>query len=860
MTDIEGSTQLLQALPEDYPALLGDHYRLLRDAFSAAGGTEVSTEGDALFFVFPSAPSAVRAALDGQRRLAAHTWPSDAVVRVRMGVHTGQGTRLGDDYVGLDVHRAARITNAAHGGQVLLSDASRALVEGDLPEGAGLRDLGEHRLKDLVRPEHLVQLLASDLASDFPPLRSVAGHPNNLPVPVSMFIGRVAEKQQLLELVRAARLVTLTGPGGTGKTRLSLEVAAMMLDDFADGVWFVPLAEVGDATMLVPSIAATLHVRDAPGRSPAERILEHVTERTLLLVLDNFEHLIAASTDVADLLARAPRLKILVTSREPLRIVGEQEFPLRPLALPGRDVAAGLDALGAFDAIALFVQRARSVRPDFSLTVENASAVTEICTRLDGLPLAIELAAARLRLFEPHELRSQLDSRLSLLAGGRDMPERQRTLRGAIDWSHDLLPQPEQALFRRLAVFAGGCTLDAVEAVCRPAELGIDVIDGVSSLRDKSLLRRDDVSSGELRLTMLETIRDYGRERLKRSGEAREVELRHATYFLAIAEHAATLLLASEQDRWLEALDRDLDNIRAVIRWALDSGETDIGLRLASSLLWFWLYRNLVKEGRRHLTGLLAVPGTGSRAVRAGALAAAAELVSWQGDYDAMRPLAHESIAIYRELGDVEGVAGQLRLLGYADIMSAPSAALESFRESIAAYREAGAPPMMGGALVGTALVEMQLRDLDAAASHLEEASRVLGRAGDEQHAYVPIGLLGLVERLRGNIGEARRRYRDVLVRSQQLGSHLSLAMAVESLADLAIIENRPEHATVLAASVLTVKEELGGAPSLALTGIPDVLERARAALGAEQFERALARGRSTPLDEVALIALDGAD
>jgi predicted ATPase/class 3 adenylate cyclase len=858
MTDIEGSTRMLQMLGDRYPELLADHYRLLWEAFGAAG-TEVGTEGDALFFVFSDAPSAVRAALEGQRRLAAYPWPPGGEVRVRMGIHSGEGILLDNSYVGLDVHRAARITTSGHGGQVLLSDAARALAEGSLPEGVGLRDLGEHRLKDLERSEYLFQLEAHDLAAEFPPLRAL-GARHNLPAQVTGFVGRTREKQHVLELLGSSRLLTLTGSGGTGKTRLALEVAAASLDDFVDGIFFVPLAPISDADLVVPTVASTLGVRESPARPIRDALIEHLGERAVLLVLDNFEQLLAAAPTVGELLAAAPRVKALVTSREPLRISGEQEFPVPPLALPDVGAQTGLDELQAIDSAALFLQRARSIRPGFDLTPENAQAVAEICARLDGLPLAIELAAARLRLFEPGELLPRLDRCLSVLAGGRDLPERQRTLRGAIDWSHQLLDEPEQALFRRLSVFRGGCTLEALEAVCVPEELALDPVDAVSSLHDKSLLRRADASAGGLRVTMLETIRQYGQERLEASGEAQEIGRRHAGFFLELAERVAGGLQGREEQGWVVILDRELDNFRAAIGWSIDAGEMETGLRLAAALNRFWLFGNHVKEGRQHLDELLSRPRNGvSATVCAAALGAAADLAGWQGDYEKSRPLAEESLAISRELGDVGGIAGQLANLGYAAVIPDPAAALKLFRDSIEAYRRAGGPPDMGQALIGLALPEMQLGNLEGATRHLDEATVLFERAGQDGMALISLGLLGVCSRLEGDLAAARQRYVDVLVRSNSAGAYATLTLPLAALADLALLEGDAERAAVLGAAEAQLGERLGGTPSFQLMGIPDVLERARAELSDHRYQAALALGRSAHLDEIVTLALSGA-
>ena len=858
MTDIEGSTRLLQALPNEYPELLAAHHRLLREAFGSARGIEASVEGDALFFAFGDARSAIRAAIEGQRRLAGHIWPRSATVRVRMGIHSGEGRLLSGEYVGLDIHRTARIVTAGHGGQVVVSDAARGLAEGHLPPTAGFRDLGEHRLKDIDRSEHLFQIVADGLATEFPPLRSLTGRPNNLPAQVTSFVGRDREKQELLEHLGSSRLLTLTGPGGTGKTRLSLEVAAASLDRFTDGVYFVPLATISDPELLVITLASTLGVREGPARPIREGLIEYLRDRTILLVLDNFEQLLTAAPTVAELLAGAPRLRVLASSREALRIAGEQEYPVRPLAVPDSGGAIALEELEQIDSVALFVQRARSVKPDFHLAPETARMVSEICARLDGLPLAIELAAARSGLFEPAQILARLDRRLAFLAGGRDVPERQRTLRGAIDWSHELLDGVEQVLFRRLAVFAG-CTLEAVEAVCEPRQMGLEAVDGVSSLHDKSLLRRDASGGGSLRVVMLETIREYARERLHASGEAADVRRRHAAFFLDLAQQAAGHLHGRDQGEWFEILDGELDNVRAVIGWALDSGEAEIGLRLAASLEPFWVFRNHAKEGRRHLDELLASPLGGiPLAARAAGMGAAAGLAVWQGDYGVGRSLAEQSLAMYRELGDVAGIAGQLSSLGYASVIPDPAAALELFRESIAAYREVGAPPMMGQSLIGMALPEMQFRKVGDAASHLEEAAAVFREAGDTTMSLISEGLLGLCARLEGDRATARRRYIDVLHAAQRTGAHIALTLPLAALADLALLEGDVERAAVLDSAQAQLTERLGGAPSFQLMGIPGVSERARAELGDERYEAAVASRLSASLEKIIALACEG--
>ncbi|HEX2069685.1 MAG TPA: adenylate/guanylate cyclase domain-containing protein, partial [Actinomycetota bacterium] len=468
-SDIEGSTRLLNQLGDVYQRVLEDHARVLRATFSEAGGYAVSTEGDSFFVVFQSAPAALAGAVEAQRRLDEHEWPEKVNVRVRMGLHTGEGKLGGDNYIGIDVNRAARITSAAHGGQILVSASTQSLVTGALPGGVTLRDLGNHRLKDLEHPERLFQAVIQGLPDEFPPIRSLDARPNNLPMPVTSFVGRRRETEKVKEALAQTRLLTLTGPGGTGKTRLSIQVGQDVLGSFEHGVYFVALATIEDPLLVPSTVAHTLGLAEEGTRPIVESLEEHLRDRELLLILDNFEQVTEAATVVADLLSAAPRLKVMATSREVLRLSAEQEFPVPPMELPDVAHLPPLDALTQYEAVSLFIQRAKAVHPGFTITDENAPAVAEICARLDGLPLAIELAAARVRVLSPHAILDRLAHRLTLLTGGaRDVPRRQQTLRDAIAWSYDLLDDPERILFSRLAVFMGGWSLEAADAVCNP--------------------------------------------------------------------------------------------------------------------------------------------------------------------------------------------------------------------------------------------------------------------------------------------------------------------------------------------------------------------------------------------------------
>src|SRR5256714_5371247 len=584
-TDIEGSTQLLRDLGDGYAAVWKQHQLIIREALAAAAGAEVGTEGDSFFAAFSSAPGAVRAAVAAQRGLAAHAWPAGHPVRVRMGLHTGDGVLSGSDYVGMDVHRAARIASAAHGGQLIVSEATRALIEHSLPAGASLRDLGKHRLKDILQPEHLYDLVIDGLPADFPPPRTLEARPNNLPLQLTSFVGREDQIAEIQELLGQARLLTLTGPGGTGKTRLALQVAAETVREYTDGAFFVDLSPVTDPGLVPAVIARALGVAEVAGVPILETLKTQLQHKELLLVVDNLEQLTAAGRVIEELGSAASKLKVLITSRIVLSVRGEQEDVVPPLQPPDPKATADLDAMGRSEAVRLFTERALAVQPRFRLTSENAQAVAEITARLDGLPLAIELAATRVKVLTPQQMLPRLERSLSLLASGdRTLPERQRTLRGAIAWSYDLLDKPEQGLVRRLSVFSGGWTLEAGGAVAEPERLDLEALEGLSALVDKSLVRSIDPAAGFPRFAMLETIRQFGQEALLSEGELDRARRRHGEYFLNLALKAELQLTGGEQAAWLEQCERELDNLRGALRWAIDTGEADLGQKAAGAL------------------------------------------------------------------------------------------------------------------------------------------------------------------------------------------------------------------------------------------------------------------------------------
>jgi predicted ATPase/class 3 adenylate cyclase len=805
-TDVEGSTKLLHERgAEQYAQALADHRRIVRDAFTRHGGVEVDTQGDAFFVAFPTAPGALAAAAKALEGLSA------GPIRVRIGIHTGTPHLAEEGYVGADVHRAARIAAAGHGGQVLVSAATAALLDAN-----DLRDLGHHRLKDLSAPERIYQLGGRD----FPPLKSL--HQTNLPIPATPFLGRERELSEVSALLARdhLRLLTLTGPGGTGKTRLALQAAGDAADAFAGGVFWVPLAPLRDPALVLEQAAQALGAQDG--------LAEHIGDRSLLLFFDNFEHLVEAAEELPPLLAACPNVRVLVTSRELLRLPGEQAYPV-----PQLEPQEGTE---------FFLARARAANPAF----ESTDAVANLCARLEHLPLALELAAARIRVLSTEQVLERLSGRLDLLKAGRGVDPRQKTLRATIEWSHELLVLEQQQLFARLSVFRGGCTLETTEEVC---EADLDIL---QSLVDKSLLRHT-----KERFWMLETIREYAAERLEDSGEGKELRCRHAEHYVALVEEAEPHLSASA-GKWLDRLEGEHDNLRAALDWCTAAGESQLALRLAGAVYVFWEMRGHLAEGRRRLETALCTDERPT-AARAKALNGAAALALGCGDAATARLRAEEGLALHRTLEDTSGTGSSLLELGLVIADQGDYAsALEIFEESIRFFREAHDEHSVVWATRYLAWMHDELGDRKHARA-LHEDNLARARAlGAEWIEASTLGALGEYAIDEGRLDEGGAMLRQSVRLFRGLGERERQAENACRFARALVAAGSPSIAARLLASAEALQAEIGARRSQWLVEMNEGTLRAlQAQLDDAAFAEAWEQGRALTVDDAVALAVD---
>jgi predicted ATPase/class 3 adenylate cyclase len=776
-TDIEGSTRLWEQDPDRMRPALARHDALVRAAVEGNKGNIVKMTGDGMFAAFGDPVDALNGALTLQLSLVDPAATGGVALNVRCGLHVGVVEHRDDDYFGRVLNRAARIMGAAHGGQVLLSEAVAVLLGGRLPSGVALRDLGSLRLRDLGNPEHVHQVVHPRLRSDFPALRTLEAIPNNLPSQMTSFVGRERELAEVEALLGKTRLLTLVGVGGLGKTRLSLQVAADALDHYPDGIWFVELAPLQDARRVPQAVASVLGVKEDAGRPVIEALIRHVKDRQMLLILDNCEHLLDACAELArQLLQSGPHLKVLTSSRESLHVTGEASYPVPSLAVPDPHAKIELADLAQYEAVHLFIDRAVAAQPAFRATRQNAAAITDICRRLDGIPLAIELAAARVRTLSVDKIAERLSDRFRLLTGGdRTVLPRQQTLRASIDWSYDLLAESERALLRRLAVFAGGFSLEAAEAAGKGGEINeSQVLDLLTQLVEKSLVELE--VEGE-RYRLLDTVRQYAQERLDESGDGDEVRARHLAFYLALAEAASPALVGPDQGAWLARLDLERENLLSAHAWCdRAEGGAELGLRLVHSVKKYWVKRGLLGLGDRVTVEALARAGAQERSLaRSQGLFDAGQLECFMGRYGEAQRYLMESLAIAREIADTSMVAAVLQPLGLASLGQG---------------------------------------DLAAARGHFEEAIDLARQLGDKHELLAAFNALAQLHRLEGDPDTAEPLYEKVLALARELGDRESIAIGLLNLAMVSIGRGSGPRAGRMLLEVLEIAREIGSKPA----------------------------------------------
>lgn len=801
-TDIEGSTKLLQQLGERYAEILFAHHEILRACFENHYGRIVDTQGDSFFVCFARALDALNAAVDAQRALHAHAWGEGIHVRVRMGLHTGEPIVQGERYVGLDVHRAARIGAAGYGGQILFSETTYALLENKLPADVSARALGNHRLKDFDAPAPLYQIVCADLPADFPPLKTLDARPNNLPAQLSSFIGRERELEELVRALRATRLLTLSGVGGAGKTRLSLQLAEKMLDAFADGVWFIELARLSDAALIPQTIATALGLRDEAGNL-AQTLTNYLQRKTMLLVLDNCEHLIDAAAQWTEtFLNAAPNLKIVATSREALNLAGEHIFHVPSLPLPDANRSPAPDALAQSDAARLFIERATAANNHFRVTAQNASAIAQICRRLDGIPLALELAAARVTALSVEQIAARLDDVFRLLTGGsRTAMPRQQTLAAAIDWSYNLLSASERVLLQRLSVFAGGWTLDAAEQVCSD-QLSVnsnqplitddrlrftDVLDLLTQLVNKSLVIAEDTTEGA-RYHFLETIRQFARYHLYKAKAVETVSDSHLEFFVAFAETARAQLRGPAQIEWLARLDAEHANLRAALTWAISENPTRAAqaLRLTGALWMYWDVRGYFQEGVQWCERALAASDAENSA-RAQTLCGAGGFVARLGDIERTITLCQEALTLARKIGDTRSAAEALLGMGFLSLyLGNTERADEMLPQALTLYQTLGDKDDLGRAQGPFAHRALMQGDYARAAELYATSLELFRQVGDLREIAGALNNLASVLKIRGELTRARAYAQEALELYAALADKHGIATSQRELGRIA--------------------------------------------------------------------------
>ena len=910
-TDIEGSTKLAQEHPEHMPSLLTRHNEILTQSIEGNNGFVFQIVGDSFAASFHHAEDALHAALDAQRQLQTEAW-SPASIRVRMGIHTGQAdVQANGDYRGyLTLSHVQRLMSAAHGGQVLLSFAAQELVRDVLPEGSSLRDMGERRLKDLPRSEHIYQLVVADLPDEFPPIKTLDVFHHNLPAQMTSFIGREKERKEIKQALSAHRLVTLTGSGGAGKSRLSLQIGMECLEQFSDGVWLVELATVTDPALIPQALLSTFRLREDRHRSVSEVLIDYLQARTLLLILDNCEHLIEACAEISETLLQAcPTLRILASSREALGLTGEVAYRVPSLRAPSPENLPPLEQLQKADSIRLFVERAATAKPGFTLTDVNAFSLAQICYRLDGIPLAIELAASRVKVLSPDQIAARLDDRFRLLTGGsRTALPRQQTLRAMIDWSYSLLSEQEKKLFRRLAVFVGGWTLEAAEAVCAQENNGVDVLDLLTRLVDKSLVVMEETNEG-IRYHRLETIRQYSREKFLETEEVEAVRDGHLAYYVQFTELADEKLKSGEQLEWQNRMSAEADNLRAALDWALHR-DPESALRIVGAANLFWTAGGYSAEGFRWTQkaleqtepGSSEMPITNERWIiaRAKALCGQTRLYLSLGDNANAKRVAEESVSLYRQTQDRHGLAFALVVLAYpleflGERAEAETALQESYsigraeddvyiicralnrlghvivdlyhdldlaqryvEESLRLAKEARLRSQEAQAFEILGFIAIHRNDHEAARSHLKESARVYDEIGATFNVILEKSNLAHLERRLRNYAEALEYYRETIAAFRDMGQTGAVAHQLECFGFIALAQDDEERALQLFAASSALRQK-SGTPMTPdeQTYFDEQLESLRQKMDLSKFDLVWSNGHTMKMEQAIELAIE---
>jgi predicted ATPase/class 3 adenylate cyclase len=855
-TDIAGSTRLWEHDPKAMGVAVARHDAVVREVIQRHAGYIFMTAGDAFCAAFQAARDALAAACDAQLLLAKEPWAESARIKVRMALHTGLAEFRDNAYFGPPLNRVSRLLAAGHGGQILLSLATQGLVCDSLPIGAVLRDMGERRLKDLIHPERVYQVVVPGLAADFPPLKTLDTRAQNLPLQLSSFVGREREMGEVKDLLHSSRMVTLAATGGAGKTRLSLHVGADLLDEFADGVWFVELAPLSDARLVPQAVASVLGIKEQPGEGLVDTLTKATRERELLLVLDNCEHMVLACAELCEaLLSQCPSVRILATSRELLHIGGEIAYRVSSLPSPDPEATPGAESLNRYAAARLFIDRALAVRPSFQVSDANAPSLASICRRLDGIPLALELAAARMRSMSVEELDQRLDKRFQLLTGGlRTASPRQQTLRSLIDWSYDLLSGVEQTMFCRLAIFAGSWTLQAAEKICAGEHVAKDhVVDILASLTDKSVVLVEE-RNGAMRYRMLETMREYARERLNESGDADPVRARHLAFYLALGEEAGAALTGRKQGEWLELLDLERENLlSAHLACEHVAGGATIGLRLVHAVKRYWVSRGLMGLGKRVTVEALNRAGTRLRTLeRSRALFAAGQFACFMAEYGEARPYLEDSLAISHEIGDESLSASLNSTLALAALGASDHvAARKYFEEAILLARKCRNTRELAASLNGLAQLERMEAALDDADSLYQQALELMRELGDREAMALILLNLAIVAIGRRSAAQAHALLQEVLAISVEVQSKPTGQCALDGCAALAALCGEWKRAATFFGAVEAQTAQTGYQRDPADEALlAPLITEVRTELGPEAFDAARTQGRSLGYQE----------